>query len=164
MDKSAVIYLSAAVFSACTIAGDSDVAVKLQADARNLRLPNELQSNGAGSLTPRPGGRFGDALLKHGPCTHGSDMYISISLVMQYLGIKEKESKSCHGNVTHWRASSSMSCLIGSTGKSVSKMLFSVYISRQAIKKGHNRSHHIMSFTKEAINLIINVSWRRRLL
>lgn len=42
--QSAVIYLSAAAFSACTIAGDSDVAVKQQEVACNLCSPNELQS------------------------------------------------------------------------------------------------------------------------
>lgn len=103
--QSAVIYLSAAVFSACTIAGDSDVAVKQQEVACHRCSPSELQSHGAGSLMPRHGGRFGNVLLKHGLCTQGSDMYISTSLVIQYLAIKEKESKSCHGNVTYQRAS-----------------------------------------------------------
>lgn len=176
--QSAVIYLSAAVCSACTIAGDSDVAVKQQEVACNLCSPNELRSYRTGSFTARRNSRFGGTLLKHGPCTRGSVpersgiikqtcIYVYISLVIQYLGIKEKESKSCHRNVTHWRAGALQYVLFNWIHWEISlKRLFSVYISRQAIKKKkrHNRSHHIMSFTKEAVNLIINVSWRRRLL
>lgn len=57
--QSAVIYLWAAVFSACTIAGDSDVALKLREVACNLCSPNELQSCGTGAFPPRRDSRFG---------------------------------------------------------------------------------------------------------
>lgn len=147
----AIIYLSVAIFSACIIAGDSDVAVKQQEVACNLYSPNEFQSYGIGSFTLGRDGRFGNALLKHGPCTHGSGtvewklqsriieqtcICIYISLVIQYLGIKVKLSKPCHGYVTHWRAGALQYVLFNWIHWEISfKMLLSVYISRQAIKK-----------------------------
>lgn len=70
--EAAIVYVSAAVFFACTIAGNCEVAVKQQGFACNLCSPNELQSNGTASFMPRRDGRDVDALLRHGPCTHGS--------------------------------------------------------------------------------------------
>lgn len=55
--QSAIIYVSAAVFSACTIAGNCNTAVKQQGFACNLRSPNELQSYGTTSFMPRHDGR-----------------------------------------------------------------------------------------------------------
>lgn len=72
---------------------------------------------------------------------------IYISLVIQYLGIKEKESKSCHGNVTHWRASALQYALFNWIHWEISlKMLFSVYISCQALKRPQQITSHYVIY------------------